>query len=140
VLIILVFALFYAFPGDNQCYTYIGIIFLFLTLQEKIDTVTVEGVENVGEDDCIGIKTEEDYIQLVGRVKCEQEVSVLCCVFCGRDLFTDVCVCCVVLCVLLRTILSPVYYIFLVSACESAGCKKKQSHHSPAQALGFPGG
>jgi hypothetical protein len=46
-------------------------------LQAKIDTVTVEGVENVGEEDCIEIKTE-DYIQLVGRVKCEQEVSVLC--------------------------------------------------------------
>jgi hypothetical protein len=40
--------------------------------------VTVEGVENVGEEDCVEIKTEEDYIQLVGRVKCEQEVRVLC--------------------------------------------------------------
>jgi hypothetical protein len=49
-----------------------------ITLQEKIDTVTVEGVENEGEEDCIKIKTEEDYIQLVRRVKCEQEVSVLC--------------------------------------------------------------
>jgi hypothetical protein len=39
--------------------------------------VTV-GVENVGEEDCIKIKTEEDYIQGVGLVKCEQEVSVLC--------------------------------------------------------------
>jgi hypothetical protein len=54
--------------------------------------MTVEGVENVGEEDCIEIKTEEDYIQLVGRVKCEQKVSVLCCVFCGGDLFTGVCV------------------------------------------------
>jgi hypothetical protein len=40
--------------------------------------VRVEGVENVGGEDCIEIKAEEDYIQLVGRVKCEQEVSVLC--------------------------------------------------------------
>jgi hypothetical protein len=46
-----------------------------IPLQEKIDTVTVEGVENVGEEDCIEIKTEQDYIQLV---KGEQEVSVLC--------------------------------------------------------------
>ena len=49
-----------------------------ITLQEKIDTVTVEGAENVGEEDCIKIKTEEDYIQLVRIVKTEQEVSVLC--------------------------------------------------------------
>ena len=49
-----------------------------ITLQEKIDTITVEGVENVGEEDCIKIKTEEDYIQLVRTVKGEQEVSVLC--------------------------------------------------------------
>jgi hypothetical protein len=40
-------------------------------------TVTVEGIENVWGDDWIEIKTEEDCIQLVGRVKCEQEVSVL---------------------------------------------------------------
>jgi hypothetical protein len=40
--------------------------------------VTIQGVENVGEEDCIKIKTEEDYIQLVGTVKREQEVSVLC--------------------------------------------------------------
>jgi hypothetical protein len=40
--------------------------------------VTVEGVENVGEEDCITIKTEQDYIQLVRTVKIEQEVSVLC--------------------------------------------------------------
>jgi len=48
-----------------------------IPLQEKIDTVTVEGVENVGEEDCIKIKTEEDYIQLVWTVKSEPEVSVL---------------------------------------------------------------
>jgi homoserine dehydrogenase len=45
--------------------------------QEQIDTVTVEGVENVGEEDWIEIKTEEFCIELVGRVKREQEVSVL---------------------------------------------------------------
>ena len=50
----------------------------FITLQEKIDTVTVEGVENLGEEDCIKIKTEEDYMQLVRIIKTEQEVSVLC--------------------------------------------------------------
>jgi hypothetical protein len=54
-------------------YIYLNYLFL-LPLQEKIDTVTV-GVENVGEEDCVEIKTEEDYIQFV---KCEQEVSVLC--------------------------------------------------------------
>ena len=50
----------------------------FITLQEEIDTVTVEGVENVEEEDCIKIKTEEDFIQLVRVIKTEQEVSVLC--------------------------------------------------------------
>jgi len=54
---------------------------LLIPLQEKIDTVTVEGVENVGEEDCIKIETEEDYVQLVWTVKSEQEVSVLC--WCG---------------------------------------------------------
>ena len=49
-----------------------------ITVWEEIDTVTVEGVENVGEEDCIKIKTEEDFIQLVGVIKTEQEVSVLC--------------------------------------------------------------
>ena len=44
---------------------------LLIPLQEKIDTVTVEGVENVGEEDCIKIKTEEDYVQLVRTVKSE---------------------------------------------------------------------
>jgi hypothetical protein len=48
-----------------------------ITLQEKIDTVTVEGVENVVEEDSIKIETEQHYIQLVGTVKGEQEVSVL---------------------------------------------------------------
>jgi len=49
-----------------------------ITLQEKIDTVTVEGVENVGEEDCIEIKTEQHSIQLVRVMKTEQQVSVLC--------------------------------------------------------------
>jgi hypothetical protein len=48
-----------------------------ITLQQQIDTVTVEGVQNVGEEDWIEIKREEDYMHLVGRVKYEQEVSVL---------------------------------------------------------------
>jgi len=60
----------------KQCSTYIRIVFL-ITLQEKIDTVTV-GVESVGEEDCIKIKTEDDFIQLVRVIKTEQEVSVLC--------------------------------------------------------------
>ena len=61
-------------------YIYLNYL-LLIPLQEKIDTVTVEGVENVGEEDCIKIKTEEDYIQLVRTVKSEQEVSGLC--WCG---------------------------------------------------------
>ena len=71
-------ALFNAVVCGQQCYTYIRIIFFLITLQEKIDTVTAEGVENVGEEDCIKIKTEEDFIQLVRVKKTEQEVSVLC--------------------------------------------------------------
>jgi len=55
------------------CQNYVFLI----TLQEKTDTVTV-GVENVEEEDCIKIKTEEDFIQLVRVLKTEQEVSVLC--------------------------------------------------------------
>jgi hypothetical protein len=52
--------------------------FLIL-LQENVDTVTVEKVESVAEEDCIKIKTEEEFcIQLVRTVKCEEEVSVVC--------------------------------------------------------------
>ena len=59
-------------------YKYWNYIFLII-LQENIDTGTVEGVENVGEEDCIKIKTEEDFIEeLVRTVKSEQEVSVVC--------------------------------------------------------------
>jgi hypothetical protein len=54
---------------------------VLVTLQEQIDTVTVGGVENVGGEDWNEINTEEDCRQLVGRVKCEQEVSAVCCVF-----------------------------------------------------------
>ena len=78
LLLIVDCALFSAVVCDQQCCRYIRIIFFLITLQEKIYTVTVEGVENVGEEDCIKIKTEEDYIQLVRTVKDEQEVSVLC--------------------------------------------------------------
>jgi hypothetical protein len=61
---------------------YIYYYLFVIPLQENIDTVTV-GVENVGEEDCIKIKTEEDYIQSVGTIKTEQEVSVLCwCILC----------------------------------------------------------
>ena len=63
---------------DKQCYTYIRIIYFLIILQQNIDTVTVERIENAGEEDCIKIKTEEDYIQLVRTVKYEQEVSVVC--------------------------------------------------------------
>ena len=57
-------------------YIYFNYLFL-ITLQERVDTVTVEGVENVVEEDHITIKTEQHYIQLVRVVKSEQEVSVL---------------------------------------------------------------
>jgi hypothetical protein len=70
-------------------YIYIRFIFFFITLQEKIDTVTVEGVENVGEEDCITVKIEEDYIRLWGTIKSEQEVSVLCC--CVVVIYLQVC-------------------------------------------------
>jgi len=56
---------------------YWNCLFLII-LQENVDTVTAEKFENVGEEDWIIIKTEEDCIQLVRTVKCEQEVSVVC--------------------------------------------------------------
>jgi hypothetical protein len=62
-------------------YIYWTYIFLII-LQENIDTVTVGRVENVGEEDCVRIKTEEDCIQLVRTIKTEEEVSVVCwCIF-----------------------------------------------------------
>jgi hypothetical protein len=82
-------------------------------LQEQVDTVTLEGVESVGEEDWIEIKTEEDYIELVGRVKCEQEVSVLCCVF---VICVLVCVSCTVHCVQLHTLFILAYHIISVCA------------------------
>jgi len=53
-------------------------LYFLIILQQNIDTVTAEGLENVAEEDCIKIKTEQHYIQLVRTVKCEQEVSVVC--------------------------------------------------------------
>jgi hypothetical protein len=41
--------------------------------------VKIERVENVGEEDCVKIKTEDDYIQFVSTIKTEEEVSVVCC-------------------------------------------------------------
>ena len=69
---------------------HISELYFLVTLQEKTDTVTV-GVENVGEEDCIKIKTEEDDLQLMQTVKTEQEVSVLC--WCVLWYFVCVCVC-----------------------------------------------
>jgi hypothetical protein len=65
------------FICGNQCYTCIGIRF-FIFLQENDDTVTVERVVSVGEEDCIKTETEERCIQLVRTVKSEEEVSDLC--------------------------------------------------------------
>jgi hypothetical protein len=79
---------------------YLDYLFLII-LQEKIDTATVEGVESVGEEECIKTKAEQLYIQLVRAVKSEQEVSVLCCVV--------VCVC-VCMCVVLYIVFS--YAVF----------------------------
>jgi hypothetical protein len=54
------------------------LIFLIF-LQENDDTVTVERVVSVGEEDCIKTETKEDCcIQLVRTVKSEEVVSDLC--------------------------------------------------------------
>ena len=53
-------------------------LYFLIILQENIDTIKAERFENVAEEDCIKIKTEQHYIQLVRTVKCEQEVSVVC--------------------------------------------------------------
>jgi hypothetical protein len=76
-------------------YIYWNYLFL-ITLQENVDTVTVEGVKNVGEEDCIKIKTGEEYIQSVGTIKTEQEVSVLCWCILVINLQVCVDVCCMV--------------------------------------------
>jgi hypothetical protein len=55
------------------CWNYIFLIIL----QENIDTLKVERVEDVGEEDCMKIKTE-DWIQLIRTIKTEEEVSVVC--------------------------------------------------------------
>ena len=58
---------------------YIKDLYIFLLiLQVKIDTDTIELVENVREKDCIEIKSEQHCIQLVRTVESEREVSVLC--------------------------------------------------------------
>jgi quinol monooxygenase YgiN len=49
-----------------------------IILQENIDTLKVERVEDVGEEDCMKIRTEEGCIQLVHTIKSEEEVSVVC--------------------------------------------------------------
>ena len=53
-------------------------LYFLIILQENFDTVKVERVENVEEEECIKIKTEEDYIQFVSTIKTEEEVSVVC--------------------------------------------------------------
>jgi hypothetical protein len=59
-------------------YVYYNGRFLII-LQENIDTIKIEKFENVGEEDCIKIETEEEFcIQLVRTVKTEEEVSVVC--------------------------------------------------------------
>jgi hypothetical protein len=107
-----------------------------LFLQENIVTVKVERVENVGEEDCIKIETEEEFcIQLVRRMKSEEEVSVVCCCFVVVIYLQVVCVCvCVCVCVRVRvrarvcvTLLLVVHFCHLcishlVNACESAEC------------------
>ena len=40
--------------------------------------MTAERVGNVGEEDCIKTKIEEDYVQSVRTIKTEEEVSVVC--------------------------------------------------------------
>ena len=62
--------------ASSAVHTYIHTF--LITLQDVIDTVAVEGVENVREEDCIKIKTEEDFIQSVWIMETKQEVSVLC--------------------------------------------------------------
>jgi hypothetical protein len=59
-------------------YIYQNYIFLSIILQGNIDTVPLEGVDSLGAEDCVNIKTEQDYIELVRTVKTEDEVSVVC--------------------------------------------------------------
>jgi hypothetical protein len=93
---------------------------LLVILQENIDTATVERVEKVGEEDCIKVETEEDFIQLVRTVKTEEEVSVVCFVV---VIYLQVCVCVCIVC-------SYAYHISLFCGRDkscvtsvSAGCR-----------------
>jgi hypothetical protein len=115
MLLVLDCALFDTFVCGKQCYIMYWNCLYLTTLQEQIDTVNAKGVENVREVDWIEIKTEEDYIQLEGRVKCEPEVSVLCCVFC-----VQVCVCVLYCTVCFVTISTLAHHIISVSACQPA--------------------
>jgi hypothetical protein len=65
---------------------------LFIILQANIDMVKMERDVDIGEEDCINIKTEEVYRPSVCIIKTEYEVST-CFVFCGSDLFTHLCTC-----------------------------------------------
>jgi hypothetical protein len=61
-------------------------LYILIILQEHVDTVTAERIGSVGEEDCIKIKTEEEFcMHLVRTVKCEEEVSVVFGLFCGSD-------------------------------------------------------
>jgi hypothetical protein len=52
-----------------------------ILLQQNVATVSVEKVENVGEEDCVKIEPEDEFcMQLVRTVKTEEEVSVVCCI------------------------------------------------------------
>jgi type III secretion system FlhB-like substrate exporter len=69
---------------SKQCKIYIfmfihyGINLFLINLQERIPTVTAEGAGNVGEEDWIEIKTEDDCAQLAATIKTEEEVSGFC--------------------------------------------------------------
>jgi hypothetical protein len=66
---------------------------VLVILQENIDTVTVGKVESVGEEDCIKVKTEEDYIQLVRTIKTDDEVSVVLLVCFVVVIYLQMCFC-----------------------------------------------
>jgi hypothetical protein len=53
-------------------------LYIFLSYYRIILIVTAERVDSVGEEDCIKIKTEQHYIQLVHTVNTEDEMSVVC--------------------------------------------------------------
>ena len=79
MLLVVFYTLIHTYVCDKRCCMYIRIcLFFFIILQQNIDTVTAERVENVGEVDCIKIKTEQHYMQLVRTVKPEEEVSNVC--------------------------------------------------------------